>query len=266
MSFDEINTDVGTSVVSFFIETISDSGGKSMFIRTIHINSIMAILCFAVSCLIGINTAYAAQPSAEQPQINLLKVGDKINVLVEGEDDLSGFYTVNKAGMINIPLIGNILVAGKTTHEAKILITQKLQNGYLRQPDVSVKEKPQDKKPEAPAKKPLETIPETIEVKPPAHKPVESAHLDNNKPPEHKESMTKQVYIVGGVNNPGYYALSPKAGHILNIIALAGGYTKKADTENFEIVRNIGGVYYRKQAQTGALEYHDGDIVVIEEH
>ena len=231
-----------------------------MFVKALRIYFIIAIMC-----LIGAGTAHA-----REPQVGLLKVGDKINIMVEGENDLTGFYTVNKAGSIDMPLIGKVFVAGKTPHEAKTIITQKLKDGYLKKPDVSIKEKPQAEKPAVA----VETKPEEKAHVPLVQKPFEHAKMERAPPPhmpwpqmrkKYKEGMKKKVYIVGAVKEPGVYKLPRDAGHILNIIALAGGYTDKADTENFEIVRKIDGIYYRKQAQTGALEYHDGDIVIIEE-
>jgi len=216
----------------------------------------MIALCLAVANLTSASAAQASQQApTQQPQAKLLKVGDKINILVEGEDDLTGFYTINKAGMINMPLIGKVLVAGITTHEAKIMIAQILQDGYLRQPNVTVKNK---QKKETGAKlasrKPLEQ-PQTKDDEPTISATLAPA-------PQTKENA-KQIYIVGAINNPGYYTLPADAGHILNIIALAGGYTDNANKVSFELVRNIDGKYYRKQAQIGALDYHDDDIIII---
>jgi polysaccharide export outer membrane protein len=239
-----------------------------MFTRAIRIKFVATALCLAIIGLTNINIAGAEQPSAEQPAIGLLNVGDKINITVEGEDDLSGFYTINKAGMINVPLIGNILIAGKTTHEAKALIIKNLQDGYLLKPEVLVKEKPQTSDPTKVKKAPQEaTEEETAAVLQESakhardYKKVQNHEQHGSKT---KMFLKKKVYIVGAVQKPGKYTLPPEAGHILNIIALAGGYTDKADTSNFELIRNIDGKYYRKQAQTGALEYQDGDIIIIE--
>lgn len=246
-----------------------------MFIRAIRIKVATVAFCLAIAGLTNISVAGAAQPTTEQPQANLLKVGDKINIIIEGEDELSGFYTINKTGMIDVPLIGNVLIAGKTTHEAKALIVQKLQDGYLLKPDVLVKEKPQADKPKEPeeklekiAKKAVEeTAKETAKA---PQEPIKHAQNYKNEhdykhhEPKEKICAKKKVYIVGAVQKPGQYLLPPEAGHILNIIALAGGYTDKANTSSFELVRDIDGKYYRKQAQTGALDYHDGDIIIIE--
>ena len=234
-----------------------------MFVKTMRMGSLIVALCL-ITGIVTISNAipsYAAPSpeTIEQPQDNLLKIGDKINVLVEGEKDLSASYTINKAGEINMPLIGKIFVAGKTPHEAKFLIVQKLQDGYLHHPDVAIKEgqhkkhsksEPAHEKEAGPAK----------DIKQHKHRQA-TKHMHPKQQTRHK---MKHVYVVGAINNPGYYKLPSHAGHILNVVALAGGYTNKANKKEFELVRDIDGVYYRQQAQTGALKYHNGDILIIE--
>ncbi len=241
-----------------------------MFIKGIRIRIATIMLCVIVTILANIGTIQAAQPLTQSPQNNLLKVGDKINIIVEGEDDLSGFYTINSAGMVDMPLIGNIFIAGKTTYEAKNLIIQKLQDGYLVKPDVFIKENPQVNNPEKTTEKTTEKTEKKKKAQP--NKILKHAqHRDkapHGKRATHhtqKEKLCKKktVYIVGSVRNPGRYTLPYDAGHILNIVALAGGYTDAADTSSFELVRNIDGKYYRKHAQSGALNYKNGDIVII---
>lgn len=235
-----------------------------MFIKALRIKIATAAFCIAIAGLTGMNAAHATQPQA-----NLLKVGDKININVEGEKDLSGSYTINKAGMVDVPLIGNILLAGKTTHEAKALIAKKLKDGYLLKPDVLVKGNPLAEKPEEKAKEKHHDAPKEIAAshkKPMKHMRQHKKTSDyKNYGSNEKKCSKKKIYIVGAVKNPGHYVIPKSAGHILNIIALAGGYTDKADTSSFELVRNIDGTYYRKQADTGALNYQNGDIVIIEE-
>ena len=243
-----------------------------MFAKIIRTGSFLAALCLVLAGPGNITPARATQPASEQPRTGLLKTGDKIDVSVEGEKDLSGLYTINKAGKIKMPLIGEIFVAGKTPHEATILITQKLQDGYLTHPDVAIGEKAAEQKPQS--KNPRAGKPDQPGAHPaPAVKDGKPllAGMRPEKLRKHKHiplmalKGMKRIYIVGAVNKPGYYLLPPDAGHILNIIALAGGYTDKANEQEFEIVRAIDNVYYRRRAKTGALDYHDGDIVIIGE-
>src|SRR5690606_14085294 len=54
------------------------------------------------------------------------------------QEDLSNTYTVDAAGYIAMPLIGNVPARGLTTQELSAQIESRLRSGYLRDPDVSV--------------------------------------------------------------------------------------------------------------------------------
>ncbi len=67
-----------------------------------------------------------------------LAAGDKLRVIVFGQDNLSNIYTVDGAGKIALPLIGAVSVGGQTTGQAARLIEGKLASGYVREPHVTV--------------------------------------------------------------------------------------------------------------------------------
>ena len=64
--------------------------------------------------------------------------GDKLNIRVMGQPELTGVYIVDPAGNLSMPLINTVPVAGLTPSQIEKLITRKLRNGYLRNPSVSV--------------------------------------------------------------------------------------------------------------------------------
>lgn len=64
--------------------------------------------------------------------------GDRIRVLVFGQDALSNTYSVSGAGSVSMPLIADVPVYGMTTKQAEGAIEAKLRNGFLRDPHVSV--------------------------------------------------------------------------------------------------------------------------------
>lgn len=64
--------------------------------------------------------------------------GDKIKVTVYGEDDLSGEFTVDGSGHVQLPLVGQVKAAGLNTHQFVAEVATALQNGYLKDPKVSV--------------------------------------------------------------------------------------------------------------------------------
>lgn len=64
--------------------------------------------------------------------------GDVVRVRVYGEDDLTGEYPVDGSGRINMPLLGGVEVAGETADGVARVLTRRLADGYLRDPDVTV--------------------------------------------------------------------------------------------------------------------------------
>lgn len=64
--------------------------------------------------------------------------GDRIRVLVFGQDALSNTYSVGSAGTVSMPLIADVAVHGLTTSQAERTIEGRLRNGFLRDPHVSV--------------------------------------------------------------------------------------------------------------------------------
>lgn len=64
--------------------------------------------------------------------------GDKVRVIVFGEDDLGGTFDVDGSGTISLPLIGLVKAAGLSAHDLEARITGGLANGYLNDPHVNV--------------------------------------------------------------------------------------------------------------------------------
>jgi polysaccharide export outer membrane protein len=67
-----------------------------------------------------------------------LSAGDKLRVIVFGQDNLSNIYAVDGAGKIAMPLIGTVQVGGQTTGQAARAIEAKLAAGFVREPHVTV--------------------------------------------------------------------------------------------------------------------------------
>ncbi len=64
--------------------------------------------------------------------------GDKLNIRVMGQPELTGVYIVDPAGNLSMPLINTVSVAGLSLRQIEQLVTRRLRNGYLRNPSVSV--------------------------------------------------------------------------------------------------------------------------------
>jgi protein involved in polysaccharide export with SLBB domain len=67
-----------------------------------------------------------------------IQAGDRIKMTVYGEDNLTGFYDVDPAGRVSLPLIGQIRAAGHTAAELEREITGKYRGAYLQDPKVTV--------------------------------------------------------------------------------------------------------------------------------
>jgi protein involved in polysaccharide export with SLBB domain len=67
-----------------------------------------------------------------------LGTGDKVRVIVYGEDDLGGSFDVDGGGAISLPLIGPVKAAGLSAHALEAEITAALADGYLKDPRVNV--------------------------------------------------------------------------------------------------------------------------------
>lgn len=67
-----------------------------------------------------------------------LASGDRLRVIVFGQDNLSNIYAVDGSGRISMPLIGPVEAQGRTTRQLEQAIEGKLRGGFLREPKVSV--------------------------------------------------------------------------------------------------------------------------------
>jgi len=81
--------------------------------------------------------AYAAAPSTYNPAYTL-DSGDKLRIVVFGQDGISNSYTVDAGGNVNLPLIGSVPARGNSTQQLSRTITAKLKQGFVREPSVTV--------------------------------------------------------------------------------------------------------------------------------
>lgn len=170
-----------------------------MFRSRIWVSICAALIALAAFQFISSNVhaqtpaAPAAQAAPAMPSIDdgyKLGVGDKVRVIVFGEMDLGGEYVVDATGFVRLPLIGQIRAAGGTPHQLEIEVTNKLKDGYLQDPRVSIE-------------------------------------VTNYRP----------FYILGEVNKPGEYSYV-NGMSVLNAVALAGGYTFRADDKRVYVRRD----------------------------
>jgi polysaccharide export outer membrane protein len=67
-----------------------------------------------------------------------LATGDRLRVIVFGQDNLSNIYAVDSQGRISMPLIGAVDATGRSTGQLERQIEARLRGGFLREPKVSI--------------------------------------------------------------------------------------------------------------------------------
>lgn len=122
-----------------------------------------------------------------------LDSGDRLRITVFEQQSLSNTYTVDQAGYIAFPLVGQVAARGSTLTQLEGAIAQKLKQGYLRNPDV------------------------TIEV-----------------------DRYRSIFVMGEVGQPGQYSYVPGM-TVVNAVAVAGGFTSRANQADVDITRKING-------------------------
>jgi polysaccharide biosynthesis/export protein len=83
--------------------------------------------------------AYAAAPTpVAYDAAYRLDAGDKLRVVVYGQEGLTNSYAIDAGGSITMPLIGSVPARGRTPAALASEISAKLRNGYIREPSVAV--------------------------------------------------------------------------------------------------------------------------------
>jgi polysaccharide export outer membrane protein len=100
----------------------------------------MVTLCIVVS-LPAVSSAgqeqHPGKPHAFEA-LYTLGAGDKLKVTVFGEPDLSREFQIDGGGSISFPLIGQLLIKGLTIQQVEKRMVEKLKDGYLVDPSVTV--------------------------------------------------------------------------------------------------------------------------------
>lgn len=145
-----------------------------------------------------------------------LGAGDRIRVTVFEQEGLTNTYSIDQSGYVAFPLIGSIAARGRTVQEMEAALAGELQQGYLRDPDISVE-------------------------------------VDRYRP----------IFVMGEVGAAGQYSYVPGL-TAQKAIAIAGGFTPRANQANVDITRDING-----KVMTGRVVTSDpllpGDTVYVRE-
>jgi protein involved in polysaccharide export with SLBB domain len=99
-------------------------------------------VCMGLMAWFAAAPSFAADPTPEPPARVVpeyhLGSGDKIRVITFGEDALSGEFFVGGSGKVSLPLIGDIDAMGLSIPQFQKQMENKLKDGYLKEPRVSV--------------------------------------------------------------------------------------------------------------------------------
>lgn len=102
-----------------------------------------AALCHAALALTFLAgcSSYRPAPAGFHQALNqpyMIGAGDRVRVTVFEQESLTNTYSVDQSGYLAFPLVGAIPARGRTVQQLESSIADKLRNGYVRDPDVSV--------------------------------------------------------------------------------------------------------------------------------
>jgi polysaccharide export outer membrane protein len=103
------------------------------------LQGILGILSVAAPLLLG--GCYSA-PVATEPETppgpTTLGPGDRVRVIVFGQQQLSGDFVIGDDGSLSLPLVGRMPVAGLTAGQAEKAMRDRLGHGIIVNPEVSI--------------------------------------------------------------------------------------------------------------------------------
>jgi len=82
--------------------------------------------------------AYAEPAPVRYDSAYHLDAGDRLRVVVYGQEGLTNTYAIDAGGSITLPLIGAVPARGRTTAGLAAEISARLRRGFIREPSVAV--------------------------------------------------------------------------------------------------------------------------------
>jgi protein involved in polysaccharide export with SLBB domain len=185
-------------------------------------------------CLLALGSLAFAQAAAEPKATpatsqasHVLAASELIEIKVFQEPDLDTTVRIPEDGRIVFPLIGEVILSGKTVQEATRIIHDRLQARFLVNPQVSM----------------------TV-----------------------TEQAKRLFTVLGQVQHPGTYRFPERQNlDLLQVIGIAGGYTRLADPSRIRVKRQADGKVFRidgnRLAKGGADAFAivAGDLITVEE-
>ncbi|MDY0884253.1 polysaccharide biosynthesis/export family protein [Dongia soli] len=164
-----------------------------------------------LTCLAGCTSAPPIQTGATNGYH--LGAGDRVQIEVYNDREMSGQFEVDAGGQVSIPLIGGVQLGGLTLREAEQAIADKLKSEKIvNDPNVSV-----------------------------------------------NISQYRPIYVTGEVQRSGQFPFASGM-TVLTGVALANGYTPRADPDRIEITRAPD---TKPKAATESTTLEPGDVVKV---
>jgi len=117
----------------------SNSGGGAIgALRSAFASSRAPAPVVMAAPVVAAPVAYVDPMPARYDAVYHLDAGDKLRVVVYGQEGLTNTYAIDAGGSITMPLIGAVAARGRTTAGLASEISAKLRNGFIREPSVAV--------------------------------------------------------------------------------------------------------------------------------
>lgn len=114
---------------------------RLLFALALAASNVACATSGAITSVVTADGSEVLLADASQEQRELVEYrlgsGDRLRVIVFGEDTLSGEYTVDGSGAVSLPLIGEVTAGGLSLREFQRAVEASLRDGYLNDPRVS---------------------------------------------------------------------------------------------------------------------------------
>src|SRR5215203_2271030 len=112
----------------------ADSGGAIGALRTAFAAAPRA----SAAVVVAAPVAYVEPMPVRYDAAYHLDAGDRLRVVVYGQEGLTNTYAIDAGGSITMPLIGSVPARGRTPAGLAAAISAKLRAGFIRDPSVAV--------------------------------------------------------------------------------------------------------------------------------
>ncbi|MFC1681343.1 SLBB domain-containing protein [Pseudomonadota bacterium] len=224
-------------------------------------------------------------------------VSDQVSVDITnlGQREYTFTVRVPQNGVISVPLLGEAQIAGYTVQQAESMLESKLRDGYLKQPEVTIRVTEHrpfyvDGGVTRPGAFPFLqglTVEKAIVLAGGFSKTadISSITISSEDDPEKEEAATlstkikpgdivtigssiaqsaENIYLYGAVRRPG--SIGYRAGlTVEKAIILAGGFTERASKKKITIRRETEDVIEEMKRSKLSAQLQPGDIITIGE-